>query len=496
MILLKVIKNLKTEKIIGNLEKNIDGIYYDSRKVEANGLFVCVPGFKVDGHTFAAEVVKKGAVALIVEKDVEVPEGVTLIYVKDAREALAEVAAAFYDYPSGKLKLIGVTGTKGKTTTSYMLRSIFEKNGEKTGLLGTINYEFNGEVIQSKNTTPESLELEELFLKMVVKKVETCVMEVSSHSLKLKRVHGLEFDTAVFTNFTQDHLDFHKTFEDYLEAKLMLFKGLGAGSEKSFPKAAVVNLDDPKAADFIKASKVKAITYGLNTGAHVDVTAKNIISSALELSFDIVYGVKVLPVKLQMRGRHNISNALAAAAAGFAMNVHPDNIKEGLENLKGVPGRFEVYNTTDGVSVLIDYAHSPDSLEKLLLSVKDLKPARIITVFGCGGDRDRLKRPIMGKIAMKNSDVTVVTSDNPRTEDAQAIINEIKAGMNGGSYKEIPDRKEAIREALLLANKDDVVVIAGKGHEDYQIIGNEKFHFSDKETAESILSEKGKWKKS
>ncbi|MFH1074077.1 MAG: UDP-N-acetylmuramoyl-L-alanyl-D-glutamate--2,6-diaminopimelate ligase [Candidatus Firestonebacteria bacterium] len=497
MILLKVIKNISLEKVAGSLEKNIDGIYYDSRKVESNGLFVCISGFEVDGHDYASEAVKKGAAALIVEKDVEnIPKGVTLIYVKDAREALAEVTAAFYDYPSRKLKLVGVTGTKGKTTTTYMLRSIFEKNGEKTGLLGTINYEFNGEVIQSKNTTPESLDLEELFLKMVVKKVETCIMEVSSHSLKLKRVHGLEFDTVVFTNFTQDHLDFHKTFEDYLDAKLMLFKGLGVNSVKSFPKAAVVNLDDPKASDFIRAAKARAITYGLSPEAGVDVTAKNIISSALELSFDIVYGGKALPVKLQMRGRHNVSNALAAAAAGFAMNVHPENIQAGLENLKGVPGRFEVYNTTNGISVLIDYAHSPDSLEKLLLSVQDLKPARIITVFGCGGDRDRSKRPIMGKIATANSDITVVTSDNPRTEDPLAIIKEIKAGMNGGSYKEIPDRKEAIKEALLLAKKDDVVVIAGKGHEDYQIIGRERIRFSDRETAESILSAKGLWKKS
>ena len=495
MILSKVIKNLHPEKVTGSVEKNIDGIYYDSRKAASNGLFVCVPGFKVDGHSYAAEVVKKGVTALIVEKDVEnVPADVTLIYVKDAREALAEAAAAFYDYPSRKLKLVGVTGTKGKTTTTYMLRSIFEKNGENVGLLGTINYEFGGEVIESKNTTPESLDLEELFLKMVLKKVETCIMEVSSHSLKLKRVHGLEFDTAVFTNFTQDHLDFHKTFEEYLGAKLMLFKGLGEGSVKSFPKAAVVNLDDPKAADFIRALKVKAITYGLDPKA--EVTGKNIVSSAFELSFEIVYGGKNLPVKLQMRGRHNISNALAAAATGFAMNIHPDNIQAGLEKLKGVPGRFEVYNTTDGVSVLIDYAHSPDSLEKLLISVKDLKPARIITVFGCGGDRDRTKRPIMGSIAMKNSDVIVVTSDNPRTEEPLAIINEIKAGMNGGSYKEIPDRREAIKEALLMAKKDDVVVIAGKGHEDYQIIGKVKIHFSDKETAEEILSEKGRWKKS
>ncbi|MEI6846060.1 MAG: UDP-N-acetylmuramyl-tripeptide synthetase, partial [Candidatus Firestonebacteria bacterium] len=325
MILSKVIKNLPVEKVKGSLDKNINGIYYDSRKVSENGLFVCVPGFKVDGHAYASEVAKRGAVVLIVERDVEnVPEGVTLLYVKDARAALAEVAAAFYEYPSRKLKLIGVTGTKGKTTTTYMLRSIFEENGEKVGLLGTINYEFNGEVIPSKNTTPESLDLEELFLKMVVKKIETCIMEVSSHSLKLHRVRGLEFDTAVFTNFTQDHLDFHKTFEDYLDAKLMLFRGLDENSVKSFPKAAVVNLDDSKAADFIKAAKVKAITYGLTSKIGPDVTAKNIISSAQELSFEIVYRDKILPVKLQMRGRHNISNALAAAATGFAMNIHPD----------------------------------------------------------------------------------------------------------------------------------------------------------------------------
>jgi UDP-N-acetylmuramoyl-L-alanyl-D-glutamate--2,6-diaminopimelate ligase len=493
MILSEIIKNIKLEKIIGSVEKNIDGVSYDSRKVGSNGLFVCVPGFKADGHTYAAEAVKKGAVALVVEKDVEnVPLGTTLLYVKDAREALAEAAASFHAYPSRKLKLIGVTGTKGKTTTTYMLRSIFEKNGEKTGLLGTINHEFSGEIIRSQNTTPEALDLEELFLKMVLKKVETCIMEVSSHSLKLKRVHGLEFDAAVFTNFTRDHLDFHKTFEDYLEAKLMLFKKLGANSKKSFPKAAVINIDDPKAVEFIKVSKVKVLTYGVNPEA--EVTAKNIRSSALELSFDIVYKNNFFPVKLQMRGRHNVSNALAAAATGFALNIHPDNIQAGLENLKGVPGRFEVYNTTEGVSVLIDYAHSPDSLEKLLLSVKDLKPARVITVFGCGGDRDRSKRPIMGKIALTNSDVTVITSDNPRTEEPLAIIREIKAGMNGGTYLEIPDRKEAIRAALLLARKDDVVVIAGKGHEDYQIIGTEKVHFSDKETAKSILSEKDQWK--
>lgn len=498
MILSKLIKKLKTVRVAGSTDITVDGISYNSRKVAQNGLFVCVPGFKVDGHAYAAEVVSRGAVALIVEKEVHLPENkaVTVIYVRDAREALALVSAAFFDEPSTKLKMIGVTGTKGKTTTTYMLRSIFETNGEKVGLLGTIKYEFGGEVIESKNTTPESYDLQEMFLKMVVKKIETCVMEVSSHSLELKRVAGVEFDVAVFTNFTQDHLDFHKTFEAYLASKLMLFKGLGKNSVKSFPKAAVVNLDDPKAPEFIAVSGAKVITYGLNSGAKADVKARDIKASAEELSFILSFEGKEFRVNLMMRGRHNVSNALAAAAAAFALNMHPDNIKAGLENLKGVPGRFEVYNTTAGVSVLIDYAHSPDSLEKLLMSVKDLKPVRIITVFGCGGDRDKTKRPIMGKIAAGNSDYTVVTSDNPRTEEPVAIINEIKAGMNGGDYVDIPDRKEAIRTALDMAKKGDIVVIAGKGHEDYQILGKEKIHFSDREVAEEILSAKGLWKRS
>jgi len=498
MILSKLIKNIKALKINGRVDITIDGIYYDSKKTGQNGLFVCVPGFKVDGHVYAAEAVARGAAALIIEKDVQLSgdRAVTLIYVKDAREALALAAAEYFDHPSDKLKMIGVTGTKGKTTTAYLLRSIFETNGEKAGLLGTIKYEFGGETVESKNTTPESLDLQELLLKMVVKKIETCVMEVSSHSLELKRVFGIEFDVAVFTNFTQDHLDFHKTFEAYLAAKLRLFTGLGKNNLKSFPKAAVVNLDDPKAPAFIAASGVRVLTYGLNGGSKADVQAKDIRAGAEELSFTISYKGKEFRVDLQMRGRHNVSNALAAAAAGFALNIHPENIKAGLENLKGVPGRFEVYNTLSGASILIDYAHSPDSLEKLLLSVKDLKPARIITVFGCGGDRDRGKRPLMGRIAAENSDFAVVTSDNPRTEDPSAIIAEIKAGMNGGNYIDIPDRKEAIRTALDMAKKGDIVVIAGKGHEDYQIIGKEKIHFSDKEVAEELLAARGLWKRS
>ncbi len=498
MILSKLIKNLKIEKVSGSTEITIDGICFDSRKIRQNGLFVCVPGFKVDGHAYASEVVSRGAVALIVEKEVNIPKdkAVTVIYVKDAREALAAVAAEYFDNPSSKLKMIGVTGTKGKTTTSYMLRSIFEKNGEKTGLLGTISYEFAGETLESKNTTPESYDLQELFLKMVMKKIETCVMEVSSHALELKRVAGIEFDVAVFTNFTQDHLDFHKTFDAYLASKLLLFTSLGKSNVKSFPKAAVVNLDDPKAETFITASGVRVISYGLRSGTKADVKAENIKASAEELSFDITYQGKVFRVNLQMRGRHNVSNALSAAAVGFALNIHQENIKAGLENLPGVPGRFEVYNTLNGISVLIDYAHSPDSLEKLLISVKDLKPVRIITVFGCGGDRDKSKRPLMGKIATELSDYTVVTSDNPRTEDPAAIITGIEAGMKSGLYTVIADRKEAIRAALNMAKKGDIVVIAGKGHEDYQIIGMEKIHFSDKEVAGAILSAQGLWKKS
>jgi len=494
MILSEVIKNLNYIKIIGNLDKIIKSISYNSRDVIENSLFVCIRGFTVDGHNFASDAIKKGATVIVAEKEINVNEGITVIYVKDSREALANISNVFYDYPSTKLKLIGITGTNGKTTTSYLIRSILNKEGEKVGLLGTISYDINGEILKSKNTTPESLDLQDLLNRMVKNKIDSCVMEVSSHSLALHRVDYCEFDIGVFTNITLDHLDFHKDFDDYLKNKLKLFSNLGKVNAKKINKYAVINIDDSNAKYFIENSHVNIITYGLTKDAEVKATHIN--STTDGLSFIITYKDKKFPVNLKLRGRHNVYNALAASSVGFALKINEEIIRDGLEGVLSVPGRFDLIKSLAGFSIVIDYAHTPDALERLLNSVRELNPKRIICVFGAGGNRDRSKRPIMGGIASKLSDYVIITSDNPRTEDPQTIIDEIKVGLKNKNFEEIKDRRESILRAIELAKKGDIVVIAGKGHEDYQIVGNNIIPFNDKEVVTEILKSKGIWKDS
>lgn len=492
MILSKVINNLKYEKITGITNRSIEGIAYDSRKVKENFLFVCIPGFSVDGHKFVNDAVRRGAVAVIAEEKISPMPEVTIIYVRSSRESLANISNEFYDCPSEKLKLIGITGTNGKTTTTYLIRSILQENGEKTGLIGTITYDLAGELFSSRNTTPESLDLQELLNKMVIKKMDSCVMEVSSHSLALHRVEHCEFDVGVWTNLTLDHLDFHKTFNNYLNDKLKLFSALDKSSTKHIKKCAVINIDDEYSRYFIEATKVSIITYGFKNDAMIKPI--NIVSGTDGLNFVINSKEFDLPVNLKLRGTHNIYNALAAASVGISLNIDKDIIKRGLENLSKVPGRFEMINTLSGFSVIIDYAHTPDALKRLLNSVRELKPSRLICVFGCGGDRDKSKRPIMGNIAENLADYTIITSDNPRSEEPLAIINEIKKGFAKNNFKEIPNRKEAIYFGLNMSKERDIVVIAGKGHEEYQVIKDKVIPFSDREVVTKFLKLKNIWK--
>ncbi len=488
MILSKIIKAVNPEKVAGRQDLEISSVEFDSRKVLPGALFVAIPGYKTDGNAYIGAAVKAGAVAVIAGKDSET--GVTFIKVNEPRAALAAAAAEFFDNPSGKLIMAGITGTSGKTTTTYLLRSIFRKHGEKTGLIGTIEYDLDGEIFESKNTTPESLTLQELLGRMVQKGFNACVMEVSSHSLALHRVDGIEFDAAVFLNLTQDHMDFHGSFEEYLGAKIKLF-GLLAGN-KHGPKICAVNADDPRAAEFVKAASATVLTFGFNEGA--DLRAIAVCNAPSGLNFVIKHGNGVCSLELKLKGVYNAYNAMAAAAVAAGLKIGWETIKAGLEAVENVPGRFEAYKSPAGFTAVVDYAHKPDALERLLSAVRGMGARKIITVFGCGGERDRTKRPMMGKISERFSDLTVVTSDNPRSEDPSAIIAEITAAMDKTKYLILADRKRAIYEAVARAKSGDVVVVAGKGHEEYQLIGGKTKHFSDKETVLEAIAAGGKWK--
>jgi UDP-N-acetylmuramoyl-L-alanyl-D-glutamate--2,6-diaminopimelate ligase len=470
------------------LEKvEITGLSYDSRTVGPGQLFVAIPGFKADGARFAQEALVKGAAAVVAEKALFLDDP-RIISCPNARCALAILADRFYGHPSGKLKVVGITGTNGKTTTTYLIRSILKQAGERTGLIGTIRYLIGEESYIAPNTTPESLDLQRLLAGMVEERVSTVVMEVSSHGLALERVKGCEFKVAVFTNLTQDHLDFHPTMEDYLLAKLRLFEILEKGN------IAVVNADDPIAERVIQAaSKAGIITYGLSGRARV--RAKAIFLSQKGTEFVVTWEEGQIPVKLKLPGKHNVYNALAAFGAGLALGFSNGLLVKGLESLEGVSGRFELVDEGQPFAVIVDYAHTPDALERLLSAVREITRGRVLCVFGCGGDRDRKKRPMMGRIATNMAGYTIITSDNPRTEDPEVIVKEIEEGVVPGSqYEIVLDRKAAIRRGMDLTREGDSVVIAGKGHEDYQILGTAKIHFDDREIVREALREKG-WRR-
>ena len=517
MKMMKLLEGVDVTKITGETQREIEGIAVHSKKVEKGFLFAAIRGMEFNGHQFIGDAIQRGAAAVLLEDDPGLSNG-TRIWVPDSRRALARVSANFYGNPSSQIHLIGVTGTNGKTTTTYLLESILEKAGYPVGVLGTINYRYGKKVIQAVNTTPESLDLQRILGEMVRHGVSHVIMEVSSHGLDLDRVFGCQFDGAVFTNLTSDHLDYHKTLERYFESKRKLFSDHLTQSPKA-GRFAVTNGDDPKGEAIVEGIPLPVIRYGLNPSCEVRADQERLTLEGLSCRIRTPQGP--LMVQSKLIGRYNLYNILAAVSAGIAMNLPLQTIQAGVEAVEGVSGRFERVENQRGIHIIVDYAHTHDALERVLAGLeKTLSNAssdsgsarfpsgggKIITVFGCGGDRDRTKRPLMGEVAGRYSDLCLLTSDNPRTEDPGVIIHEVEEGLKKlalrrwgskemGSWRSekgyltLPDRREAIRMAIRLAQPLDTVLIAGKGHEDYQIIGKKKFPFDDRVEAKKALEE-------
>ncbi len=486
MKLSEILNGINDLKAKGNVDIDIENIAYDSRKVTTNTLFVAIKGYDVDGHDYIEEAMKKGATAILLEniekiRNIALPENVTFIVTKDTRYSLAISACNFYGNPSRKFKLIGVTGTKGKTTTTYMIKTLLEAQGKKVGLIGTIeNYIGEESLGESDRTTPESLELQKMFAQMVEEKVEYVVMEVSSQALKLNRVAGINFDIGVFTNFSKEHISEkeHSDMEEYFNSKMKLFEMCNRG---------FINIDDFRGARVKREAKCQVKTYGIDNAC--DLLAKDITITNVGVDFKAKLTDRNERIKVDIPGRFSVYNSLAAISVALYYGCSPEIIKTALENIK-IPGRSELVPNKKELSIMIDYAHSPESLENILQAVKTYTKGRVIVVFGCGGDRDRSKRPIMGEIAGRIADYSIITSDNPRTEKPEDIVNEIESGISKtkGKYEVIVDRKEAIEKAIKMANKKDIVILAGKGHEPYQEINKVKHHFDEREIVKEIIN--------
>ena len=487
MNLKTVLSGMKGLKAKGDLEQEIVGIESNSQNVKQGYMFVAIKGFSVDGHTFIGDAIKNGATVIVVEegfdlKSVKFEKDTTVIMSPNTREFLALASNNFYGKPSKKFKLIGVTGTKGKTTTTFMIKEILEKAGKKVGLIGTIAVYINEEKKEdSDRTTPESLELQKIFAEMVEKEVEYVVMEVSSQSLKLHRVDGCEFDLVVFTNLSEDHISEkeHPDMEDYFESKLKLF---------NMCKRGFTNVDDlhgAKIPEMFPDSNI--IGYGIDNSGNV--LAKDITVTNSYVDFKVKITDRNERVKVDIPGRFSVYNALAAICVCKELGISSENIKEALSEIK-VPGRSEMVANKLDIPIMIDYAHSPESLENILKAVSSYTRGRVISLFGCGGDRDSRKRPIMGEISGKVADYTIITSDNPRTEDPQKIVDQIEEGIKKtkGKYEVIVDRTEAIEKAIRMANKNDIIILAGKGHEPYQEINGKKYPFDERIIVNDIIN--------
>ncbi|WP_074597456.1 UDP-N-acetylmuramoyl-L-alanyl-D-glutamate--2,6-diaminopimelate ligase [Sediminibacillus halophilus] len=477
----------RQSKDIENL--SIKGLEIDSRNVEQGDLFICIKGFTVDGHLYAQQAEKQGAVAVIAEKPVDV--SIPVILVNDTTKAVALLANKFYDYPTEKLNVIGVTGTNGKTSVTYLLEAIFKEQRKKTGLIGTIQMKMEDDCFDVKNTTPDSLFLQRSFQQMVNRKIDTVFMEVSSHALDLGRVYGCDFDIAVFTNLSQDHLDYHESMEDYLHAKSLLFSQLGNRYDEKKPKFAVVNKDDPHSKMLIKSTSQPVITYGIEKQA--DIQAIDVKLDANGSTFLLKTFDEEVRITSKLMGNFSVYNMLAAASAALCTGIPLHTIKRALESTTGVSGRFEPVNLGQPFGVIVDYAHTPDSLENVLETIRSFVKRKVYVVVGCGGDRDKSKRPLMAGAAVKYADLAIFTSDNPRTEDPQAILNDMVAGLQGNNFQVIENRQQAIDEAIRLAEKDDIVLIAGKGHETYQLVKGEVHDFDDRLVAANAI--KFNWNK-
>lgn len=488
MQLREILVGIEGLKVRGNLDINITHLDKDSRNIKENGLFIAIKGFSEDGHEYVETAIKQGATAVILQEGVtaelikKIPADVTVVVAKDTRYALAICSCNFYQNPSRKFKLIGITGTKGKTTTSFMTKKILEKAGKKVGLIGTIaTYIGDKKLEDSDRTTPESNKLQAIFAKMAEEGVDAVVMEVSSQSLKLHRVAGCDFDIGVFTNFSEDHISEkeHPNMEDYFNSKVQLFK---------MCKTAFINADDYHVAKLPKlVPECNITTYGIDN--FCNMLAKDITITNSYVDFKVKIGMKNERIKTCIPGRFSVYNSLAAICVGEKLGANAEQIKEALEEVR-VPGRSELVNNKKDLTIMIDYAHSPESLENILNAVKSYTRGRVISLFGCGGDRDTTKRAIMGEISGRIADFTIITSDNPRTEDPQKIVDQIEEGIKKtkGKYTVIVDRVEAIKEAIKMADKKDIIVLAGKGHEPYQEINGVKYPFDERIIVNSIIN--------
>jgi UDP-N-acetylmuramoyl-L-alanyl-D-glutamate--2,6-diaminopimelate ligase len=499
-----LVRDLEHGEIHGQMSIEIEGVAYNSKQVERNFIFVAMKGQEVNGHDYIEEAVEKGARAVVLEDEHRRVRGIPTVVVPNSRKALGTISTAFLGDPSAKMTLIGITGTNGKTTTAYLAESILRRAGFKTGLIGTIDYHFGETVQRATTTTPESYDLQKILKRMLEEGVSHVIMEVTSHALHQHRIEGCHFDIGVFTNCTPDHLDYHKTMEHYFASKTSLFTHFLRKSMKSH-STSLINLDDPKGQLLWQKLLEPKMSYGLNGGRHI--YAKDIHASITDLSATAVTPGGNFPLRSFLLGEFNLYNILASAGIGLALKVHLEDIRGGIEALSGVPGRVERIQNERNIHIFVDYAHTPDALERILRTMMKLKGAgRIITVFGCGGDRDRGKRPLMGAIAGRYSDLAVITSDNPRTEDPSAITEEIEGGMRTDSirkvereelsegfkergYLKVLDRREGIRLAIKLAKSGDVVIIAGKGHEDYQIMGRKRLPFDDRYEIKKALQD-------
>ncbi len=475
-----LIRGFKIVDTAGDLSANIASVEYDSRKVKAGSLFIAVRGFTTDGNRYIADVVRKGAAGIVTDVPGTTAD-TAVITVADARKAMAVIADTFYGSPQNSLVMTAVTGTNGKTTVTYMIKAMFEAAGIGCGVIGTIAHVIGNERIESINTTPESADIHAMLSKILNAGQHACAMEVSSHAITLSRVHGIQFRAAAFTNITREHLDFHGDFNKYLDAKSRLFGTLPGDA------TAVVNTDDPNAGHVINVSRgSNIVTFGFDPESDIHPESYDMAPHGSAVVLSTPAGRMDLTVP--MPGKFNISNMMAAAGIGLACGIRPDQIVDGIEGMKPVRGRFERIDEGQDFSVIVDYAHTPDALENILKSAREITEGRLISVFGCGGDRDKGKRPVMGEISTRLADYTFITSDNPRTEDPDDIIADILKGVSGDSkFTAVVERETAITRAVFLAQAGDTIVIAGKGHEDYQIVGTEKRHFDDAEVVRDAI---------
>lgn len=488
--LASLVKSYPILNLLGSLEQDISAVVYDSRKAVKDCVFVAMPGLHLDGNRFIREALDKGASTIVTSLSMDQTYDwntgdITVIFVEDCRQALAWFSREFYNRPSRDICTTGITGTNGKTTLTYLLENIYQRKGELSGVIGTINYRYCGKLFPAPMTTPESLELNQMLSEMARAGAAHCFLEVSSHSLALKRVFGMNFEVAVFTNLSRDHMDFHGNMENYKNAKKSLFREYSIGKR-------VTNTDDPVGREIVAESRCTGLTTGIDFPADVMAEDYSLSKDGSRFVLKTPFGSQ--NVRCRLLGKHNIYNVLSASATALIQGVSLETIIEGIETVANIPGRFEQISCGQNFTVLVDYAHTDDALKNALSAIRSFARNRVITVFGCGGDRDRGKRKEMGRVAMELSDFSVITSDNPRSEDPQRIIQDICEGFTSTSLKErcaiLPNRREAIEFALNITSENDVVLIAGKGHENYQIFKSETIHFDDREIALNALKKR------